>query len=154
MKMIFRISIAITLFAMLASCSHTPRSYKDSVAMKQIRLDYVKNHPDGEFNQHVKRGEVVKGMSFMGVLASWGLPNVRRISQGNIYEYWIYYTEDKDAGMWTKYELAFKDETLVGWTIDKNMAGSGGTRLLDESRIPVSIDSKREMGTSDTPIKK
>lgn len=153
MKYASRIAIMILLFALVTSCAHSPRSYKDSEAIKQIRLEYIRSNPDGQHNNHIMKGEVVKGMGFMGVLASWGLPNVRRISESSLYEYWTYFTEDEAAGMWTMYELMFKDQMLVSWVIDKNIAGQGGIRP-DYYKMPVSVGQGAIQGPSDLPIKK
>jgi hypothetical protein len=152
-RYVFRFASLLILFALVASCAHSPRSHKDSEAIKQIRLEYIRSNPDGEYNLHIQNGEVVKGMGFMGVLASWGLPNVRRISESSMYEYWTYYTEDKAAGMWTIYELMFKDQMLVSWIVDKNNAGEGGLRP-DYYKMPVSIGQGTNAGSSDPPIKK
>lgn len=148
-----RIAILMVLFALVASCAHSPRSYKNSEAIKQIRLDYIRSNPDGQYNEHIRNGEVVKGMGFMGVLASWGLPNVRRVSEGGMYEYWTYFTEDKAAGMWTMYELMFKDEMLASWAVDKNITGQGGIRP-DFFKMPVSVGQGEMHGTGSMPIKK
>jgi hypothetical protein len=153
MKTVSRIAVCVVLFAMMTSCAHTPRSFKDSEAIKQIRLDYIKSNPEGQYNEHVLKGEVVKGMGFMSVLASWGLPNVRRVSEGNIYEYWTYYTEDRAAGMWTIYELQFKDQLLASWIIDKNIMGEGGIRP-DYIKPPVSIGQGSIQDSDSAPIKK
>jgi hypothetical protein len=125
-KSLSRITILLILFAFLASCTHLPRSYNESKAVQQMRQDYITLNPEGKFNDHIKRGEVVKGMGFMAVLASWGLPNVRRIPAESSFEYWTYYTEDKASGQFTVYELVFKDETLYGWNVNKNIAANGG----------------------------
>lgn len=153
MKYLSRIAILLVLIALVASCAHSPRSYKDSEAIKQIRLEYINSNPDSEYKEYVLKGEVVKGMGFMGVLASWGLPNVRRISESSLYEYWTYFTEDKDAGMWTMYELMFKDQMLVSWIVDKNIVGQGGIRP-DYYKMPVSVGQRTDYGASDMPIKK
>jgi hypothetical protein len=153
MNCISRIAIVLLLFAFVASCAHSPRSYKDSEAIKQIRLEYIRSNPEGQYNDYILKGEVVKGMGFMGVLASWGLPNVRQISEGSLHEYWTYVTEDKAAGMWTMYELMFKDQTLVSWVVDKNIVGEGGIRP-DYYKMPVSIGQSTIQGSGNAPIKK
>ncbi|MBI4720704.1 MAG: hypothetical protein HY770_05710 [Chitinivibrionia bacterium] len=81
MRDVFRIVACTALFATITSCSHCPRSGKDSEAIQQIRLEYIRSNPEGQYNDHVLKGEVIKGMGFMGVLASWGLPNVRSITK-------------------------------------------------------------------------
>lgn len=153
MKYVSRIAITMVLFALVTSCAHSPRSHKDSEAIKQIRLEYVRSNPDSEFNPHIVNGEVVKGMGFMGVLASWGLPNVRRISESSVYEYWTYFTEDKAAGMWIMYELKFKDQMLVSWIVDKNIVGQGGISP-DYYKMPISAGQGPVQGASNLPIKK
>lgn len=152
MKRFSPIATGVVLFAMLVSCSHSPKTLRDSEAIRQIRLDYIRNNPDSPYKDYILKGEVVKGMNFMSVLASWGLPNVRRISEGLVYEHWIYYTQDKAAGVWNIYELIFRDQTLVGWKIDKNIAGQGGLMpVVEEGEI--SLD-KLDATVGSKPIKK
>ncbi len=153
MKMIFRLAVLLTAIALLASCAHSPRSFKDTEAIQQMRLDFIASHPNGGYNNHVLKGEVVKGMNFMSVLASWGLPNVRKVQPASIYEYWTYYTEDKASGQMTIYDLIFKDQVLSGWKIDKTISSNGGLRYIDDKR-PVVLNRSNTSNQGGKALKK
>jgi hypothetical protein len=109
---------ALLLFAaLLASCSHHPKTLDGSESILKGRQDYVNAHPQGTYNDHILSGEVVKGMNLMEVLASWGLPNSRRHSESGSYEYWFFISQDRESGMVRRYELVFQDQMLHDWNV-------------------------------------
>ena len=52
--------------------------------IRMLRQEFFKTHPDGKYNEHIKKGEVVRGMDFLEVLASWGNPDAREKPTQNL----------------------------------------------------------------------
>lgn len=152
----FAATVVALLGLILLACAHVPRTYDETDAVKRLRLQYVRTHPNGRFNAHILKGEVTKGMDFLDVLASWGLPNLRRGSRESVYENWVYYARDEETGRFTVYELVFKDQHLVDWKVDVNVAGNGGKPPITEDwypRTPVPGDLSKAPST-ETALKK
>lgn len=89
----------------------------------QLRAEYLAAHPDGEFNEYVENGEVVKGMDYLAVLASWGHPS-RRARLSNVSEDWIYREVDEDTDAWMEYKFTFHNSILEDWEIARFNGGS------------------------------
>ena len=68
----------------IVSCSHAPKVLNETDTVLQIREDYLRANPNGPFNERIARGEVEKGMNFLEVLAAWGLPDTRGLSQDRV----------------------------------------------------------------------
>ncbi len=101
-----------------ASCSHAPRLATAPAMRDDFRVEYLRNNPDGKHNRHIKNGEITRGMSVIEVLASWGLPNVKRTGKVERNEYWTYYSHDKHTDTYTSYALVFQTRILARWVIE------------------------------------
>jgi hypothetical protein len=121
MKLVHSIPLVVLAGCLVASCSHAPRLATAPAARDDYRAEYLRNNPDGKFNPHIKKGEVVKGMAGIEVLASWGLPNFRRSGRAEISEYWIYFSLDDHTKTYTVYELGFKERVLAKLVIEDNI---------------------------------
>ena len=143
--------VLLLLAAVLVSCSHHPRTLDGSDSILEGRQDYVSAHPEGLYNHHILNGEVVKGMSLMEVLASWGLPNSRRHSETGSQEYWFFVSQDKDAGMIRRYELVFQDQLLHNWNVILSNSAGGYMSENAEDHITLGND---EQSTKSTVLKK
>ena len=106
---------------MAASCSHAPRLATVPATRDDLRVEYLRNNPDGKHNRHIRKGEVTRGMSVIEVLASWGLPNTRRAGGAERHEYWTYYSHDKHTDTYTSYALVFETRVLLRWVIESNI---------------------------------
>jgi hypothetical protein len=139
---------------MAASCAHAPQLYDNSKAMEQERNAYIKDHPDGKFNDYIAKGEIAKGMDQGAVIASWGSPgNTREIDSGR-YEQWVYATKDSVSQRWTIFSLAFDNDLLTRWTITENViTGEGIQPALDKVPVFSPSDFDRE-NVDQAPIKK
>jgi hypothetical protein len=86
-------------------------------------------------------------MKFTEVMASWGLPESRRLSHDRELEYWTFYGKDLDSGNWTRYTLLFEKGILTDWDLVRHFATNGAledwvTRnreqlTFDRFRVPV-----------------
>jgi hypothetical protein len=101
-----------------------------------LRSEYLRNNPEGEFNKHIVQSEVTKGMNVFEVLASWGLPHLRRGSQQSAAESWVYYTIDEHTDKVISYELVFIKDSLTRWIVDGNVPGLGTLTPRDLIGIP------------------
>lgn len=117
-----------------ASCAHSPRVAEETTSMLAIRDGYLESHPDGRFNEYIARGEVVKGMDFMDVLASWGIP-VSRVRDPKGVEHWLYLAEDDQSGDWVGYTFAFEKYTLIEWDVTRHTSKNGAL-VYWEPRVP------------------
>jgi hypothetical protein len=116
------------LVVVVAACSRAPAPFQGNPALDELRASYLRTHPEGAFTAHVEKGEVVKGMGFVEVLAAWGLPNLRRGSEDNPTEVWEYLVKDDASGDVTVYRLVFRDRILVDWEVGHDVAANGGFR--------------------------
>lgn len=121
MRLVHSIPLVVLAGCLAASCSHAPRLAKAPAARDDLRAEYLRNNPDGKFNNHIIRGEVVKGMGSIEVLAAWGVPNLRRSGRAEIAEYWIYYSLDDHTKTYTLYELGFRERVLAKLVIEDNI---------------------------------
>jgi hypothetical protein len=121
------ILLLVLVVAVAVSCSRLPQSTRSNDEMASIRAEYLQNNPDGKFNDHIKEGRVVKGMNTMEVLASWGIPNVRRGWEQDKTEYWTYYAKDEHTQQLMSYDLVFDDRVLNRWVIGAPGTGLGTT---------------------------
>jgi len=121
-------SILLVAAVVLIQLGCTGRSTveKEYFVSPEARQFYVTEHPDGRFNEYIKNGEIIRGMDFNEVIASWGLPNVYLHSTKTPREYWFYYVEDPSSNSVLIYTLSFELDILGDWDIDiKRFDGKG-----------------------------
>jgi hypothetical protein len=114
-KHAIRVLLAVVTTAVLASCAYSPRVIEENDAVLSIRTDYLRSNPTGKFNDFIKRGEVVKGMNYVEVLASWGFPEARLRVADRGLEYWRYVTRDDASRDWVQYTFVFEGNALAEW---------------------------------------
>jgi len=127
------IVLTILLAALcLSDCSSQLKmvSEDDSSYLKGLRREYIAANPDGMYNDLVVRGEVVRGMDFLAVLASWGHPQ-KRERRSDTSEYWVYREVDKDSKDWVEYWFSFRHNVLDDWELSRHFASGG---ILDLKR--------------------
>ncbi|MDH3216032.1 MAG: hypothetical protein OEN01_07030 [Candidatus Krumholzibacteria bacterium] len=130
------VTILVVVIAFAASCSHSPRLPRGTQEVASLRAEYLQNNPDDPFKGQILNSEVSKGMNVLQVLASWGLPNVRRgYAQGHS-ESWTYYAVDEHTQKLLSYELVFYKSTLSLWVMDGDAAGLGTLTPRDLIGIP------------------
>lgn len=127
MKRLRWLLLVVLGVASVSSCSRLPQSTRSNEHMTSIREEYLRNHPDGQFNALIMEGRVVKGMGIIEVLASWGLPNDRRSSGEGDSEYWAYYAKDEHTQKFVSYELVFENRMLTRWAIHADIPTALGT---------------------------
>lgn len=115
-----------------ASCAYVPRLPTESPETSNRRTQYLHDHPHGPYNAAIMRGEVVKGMHVMDVVASWGIPERRAGKKSALEERWTYTARDEHSRDYVVYELVFVDRVLTGWQIDRETSGSG-VRAVDST---------------------
>ncbi len=141
------ILLLVLVVTVAVSCSRLPRSIRSNDEMASIRAEYLQNNPDGEYNGHITEGRVVKGMNTLEVLASWGVPNVRRGWELDKEEYWTYYAKDEHTQQLVSYDLVFDDRVLKRWVIGEAGAGLGTAQIEDGSTR--TIEETLRLGASD-----
>ena len=121
MNSIHHILLIGATIAVFGSCTHAPRSTHQTDATVSIRTEYLQGHPRGKFNDRVRKGELVKGMNVMEVLASWGIPNQRQ-STDHDSETWTYASRDDFSKDFVSYALVFRDQVLRSWLVERTTA--------------------------------
>ena len=147
MNFLRRIGLALIVLALTASCSQLPQSSRTDEQMASIRAEFLQNHPEGMYNGYIQEGRVVKGMGIVEVLASWGLPNVRRPAPEGEVEFWEYYAKDEQTQRLVSYELVFEGKVLNRWAIHADLPSALGTTSIgpDASRT---VEETLRLGTS------
>ncbi len=122
-------TLPVTLFlllslAMTLSCSTNLQRVDDreSSYILALRAEYFASNPDGESNEYIERGEIVKGMDMLEVLASWGYPAARKRSDTT--ELWTYREVDEDSKDWIEFTFTFRSSVLGDWEVARHY-GSG-----------------------------
>jgi len=147
MKLLRCIGLTMLVLALAVSCSQLPQSSRSDEQITSIRAEYLENHPDGVYNTYIREGRVVKGMGIVEVLASWGLPNVRRPGpEGNV-EFWEYYARDEQSNSLVSYELAFVEKALNRWTVHADLATSLGTTKIGPD-VNRTVEETLRLGTA------
>lgn len=136
MQLTRHLLLLLMLGLIISSCSHAPKALDESATLTDLRQDYTKKYPDAKFNPYIKRGQIVKGMKHLEVMASWGLPESRSLSHDRKLEYWTFYGKDSESWDWIRYTLEFEENFLVGWDVTRHYAKNGVledilTRQLD-----------------------
>jgi hypothetical protein len=149
MKPIRSIAAVVLVLALAVSCSPLPQSSRTDEQLTSLRAEYLKSHPDGKFNALITEGRVVKGMSDLEVLASWGLPNVRRAAETGTTQYWAYYAKDQQTNKIMSYELVFESKLLRRWDVRYDVGGSLGTTDIDPA-ITRTVEETLRLGTAVT----
>jgi hypothetical protein len=108
--------------ASLIGCASSPPSRPETAAIRELRADYFRTFPEGPNNDHIQRGEVVRGMSLFEVLASWGIPDARVVATEGNHERWIYVLLDDLSLDWICFEYEFQGNALVDWTTTRNVS--------------------------------
>lgn len=123
--------LPLLLVVAAISCSQAPRmsQTQETDYVRMLRQEFFETHPDGMYNEHIKRGEVVKGMDFLEVLASWGNPDARKKPMANV-EHWTYVEIDEDSKDAVEYRFIFRQNVLAEWELSRQYA-KGGVNLLD-----------------------
>lgn len=157
MKFVCVLAVAVLLLILLPACSHLPRmpegAGSDAAALRQA---YFEAHPDGEFNECIRQGEVVRGMNVIEVLASWGVPNMRRAYAHATGQYWTYFVVDDASRRVMSYELVFDDRVLERWNIAQSVLTIDKLPPEDLSGMAPAIPTEfvRSSGLGDGKLKK
>jgi hypothetical protein len=121
--------------------------------IRMLREEFFKTHPDGQYNEFIARGEVVKGMDFLEVLASWGNPNKREKPTENV-EYWLYHEEDENSLDWVEYKFVFRKNVLEDWELTKHIGEGGIQNLTGQTSSSVLSKSGGSAQADKAPKKK
>lgn len=121
-----------------AGCATGPPSRTATPAISELREDYLKEFPDGTNNDHIRRGEVVRGMTLYEVLASWGVPDRRLVSDKG-QERWVYVLMDELSMDWVCYEYDFRNNALLDWTSTRSNANGFALDTPDHSVSALSL---------------
>lgn len=143
--------LLLLLGILLSSCAHAPGAPSGSDGVLSLRQQYLSSNPDGRFNPYIERGQVIRGMKFTEVTASWGLPESRRLSRDREFEYWTFYGKDNESGDWMRYTFEFSDGVLVDWEVARHIAKNGSLEswavrnqnplIADRIRVPTSDET-------------
>lgn len=129
------IALLLLTTGLLAACSQVPRRTGDHETeyVRLLRQEYFKTHPDGQFNEHILRSEIVPGMDLLEVLASWGHPISRRKPSPR-QEQWFYREMDEVSKNWVEYKIVFRDNVLTDWWVSRHFAKGGRTVPIDTAK--------------------
>ena len=145
--------LPLILVVAILACSQTPRMSQENETdyIRMLREEFFKTHPDGPYNEHIAKGEVVVGMDFLEVLASWGNPGSREKPAENV-EFWMYLDEDEDSKDWVRYKFIFRKNRLDDWELTRHVAAGG---ILDtEQKQPQNVLTRSApQSTKSTPKK-
>lgn len=139
---IVRFALTLLIGSLVTSCAYAPRVPEESNAVLSIRSDYIRTHPDGPYNAYIQRGEVVKGMQYLEVLASWGHPRSRLRVPSRRLEYWRYLTHDDVSGDWMQYTFVFENDVLLEWQMARHTS-------LGRAMAQIEFDDPTEEGVLD-----
>jgi hypothetical protein len=117
---VFLIILVAAALSVMASCAYAPRVAEENDDILSIRDDYIRAHPDGRHNEFILRGEVVKGMKYLEVLASWGYPEARLRVPERKLEYWRYLALDDASRDWLQYTFIFEKDELIEWEMTRH----------------------------------
>ena len=144
------------LFLVVAfACSQTPRMSQEDETdyIRMLRDEYFETNPDGQYNEYIARGEVVRGMDFLEVLASWGNPG-KREKPGPSVEYWLYEEKDEASQDWIRYKFVFRGNVLDDWELTRHVSEGGMGELQNGSAAVLSKGSGLSGTTGGAPKKK
>jgi hypothetical protein len=146
-------ALPLLLVSLVFACSYSTQSKEvgETDYIRMLREEFFKTHPDGKYNENITRGEVVRGMDYFEVLASWGNPIKREKPTPNV-EYWLYLEEDEDSGDWVQYKLVFRASVLEDWELARHT--SQGRLGETERQSPTVLRKGSPLTGSGTPTKK
>jgi len=127
----------LCILAGVTACATTPPRRSETIAIRQIREDYLRVYPEGPHNAEINRGEIVKGMSLYEVLASWGIPDLRAVSAERDREEWTYVVLDDNAVDWVSYDCVFHGNELVEWYQRRNVGTGAPVVAKPTEMIPI-----------------
>ncbi len=136
-------TLVVLTAAIVSSCSYHPKVEEESQDVLTIRQEFLLANPNGIHNASISRGEVMKGMGFMEVLAAWGLPEARERIRDKELEYWSYFFRDDDSRDWTRYTFTFERSELIEWDTARHVARNqplAGWEALNGAESPPSIN--------------
>jgi hypothetical protein len=145
------ILIAVVMALISTGCAHSPRAIEVSPSVLAIRGDFLDSNPDGPFNIYIERGEVVRGMNFVEVLASWGAPRARYRTESETVgtvEYWHYFWRDETSQDWTQFTFVFERKQLAEWDITRHVSKNGSLSVWRAQDSPVHPVLDPPVGTS------
>jgi len=117
-KLLLIASIGVLISGVLG-CSGMVQVEKDGLMDdSSIRARYLEEHPECEYADNIRNGEVTGGMNQEEVKASWGMPNAIIVEEEIRNQFWVYYTRGSDSGSVMIYTLDFKEDRLEDWNID------------------------------------
>ncbi|MCH7550026.1 MAG: hypothetical protein IH969_10930 [Candidatus Krumholzibacteriota bacterium] len=113
--------LLLLVLPLLGSCTSNLQKIDqgDSSYLMALRAEYFASNPDGEFNEYIERGEIVQGMDFLEVLASWGHP-AARTKRADTTELWKYREVDENTKDWIEYTFIFRDNVLGDWKVARH----------------------------------
>jgi hypothetical protein len=116
-------ALPLLLVVIALACSQNPRRDEstESDYIRMLRDEFFKTHPNGIHNEYIARGEVVRGMDFLEVLASWGNP-IKREKPSPDVEYWVYLEEEEETKDWVQYKFVFRKSVLDDWEVARHVA--------------------------------
>ncbi len=139
--------LALLAALLIVGCSTVSTVERAELTDPISREDYIANHPECQFKDFIKNGEIVRGMTIYDVIASWGLPNVYITGKENDNEYWIYYIGVENSNSILIYTLTFNEDTLKDWDIDQKRFIDRGivseVTIVDEKPIRIAPRGKR-----------
>ena len=146
--------LLLRLSLLFAACAHAPSALNDDAAVLVMRQDYLSAHPDGRYNAYIAKGEVVRGMNYLEVSASWGVPETRRLSGDKQSEFWTFFGKDDVSGDWIRYTFLFEKGILVDWQVNRHFTKNGtlsewgavseGTASVDGQRGSSGLGEKKK----------
>jgi hypothetical protein len=143
----------ITAAVAMASCATAPPTRTATPAIHELRDDYFRSFPEGPNNEHIRRGEVVKGMTLFEVLASWGIPDARLVSDESSNERWIYVLLDDLSMDWVCYEYEFTSNALIDWTTTRNVSNGLPLDTPDLRRDALSLPGWASSQQTGPPVR-
>jgi hypothetical protein len=146
----FLVVTVLTAVALAAACAHAPNALNTDDTVSMMREDYVSTHPEGRYNDYIRQGQVTRGMNFLEVSASWGIPETRSRSRDRRFEYWTFFGKDELSGDWTRYTMVFENGILADWELNRHFTKNG---TLTRWQIPAddpAMQQVRRLNNGDT----
>lgn len=129
--------VATLLVVVMLGCSGVRTVEQADLTKLESREHFIELNPNSSFCEHIRNGEITRGMNIYEVIASWGLPNVYLVSPKEPSENWIYYVEDPDSRSILIYTLTFMDDSLETWDID--MKRFVDQRIVFDADTPITL---------------
>lgn len=117
-----RIVVAALVASTLAACATSPPRRDATQAILEIRVDYLRAHPQGPFNGEIGRSEIALGMGYYDVLAAWGMPDARISDNERGEERWTYLIKSDNEVDGVRYDFLFVKQVVVEWEASRDVA--------------------------------